>query len=938
MLEAFLEAPGLESLTSLRRVVASGEALTAQLIRRFFARLGVSGVELHNLYGPTEASVDVSFWPCVPAPPRSVVPIGRPIANHRLHVVDRSLGAQPVGVAGELLLGGPGLARGYLGRPDLTAAVFIPDPFGVEPGDRLYRTGDLVRQLADGNVQFLGRLDHQVKIRGFRIELGEIEAALERQPGVREAVVLMREDAPGDKRLVAYLVGAAPPDLAAALGRELPEYMVPAGVVILESLPLTANGKVDRRALSRIVPAAAAEEARFTPPQGPVEEALAEIFAGILRVERVAADANFFALGGHSLKAAQVASRVYAAFGVEMPLRTLFEAPTVAALAARIGRDGHGTQAPPEAPAVAALPTAGEPRGGGLPLSFAQQRLWFLDQLAPGSPVYNLPMEVALRGRLDAAVLTGAFGEVVRRHEALRTTFRTVAGEAVQVIAPHADGLGLPVIDLRSLPAGQREREASCLRAAEAQRPFDLGQGPLLRTSLLRLGTRHHKILLTLHHIVSDGWSMGVLVREVGALYAALLAGAPSPLPELSTQYAGFAAWQRRHLSGEYLESELAWWREQLAGMPPALELPADRPRPAVFSGRGAEHTFTIAAASLAGLTAFSRRHGATLFMTVLAGFLGLLQRSTGEDDLAVGTPVAGRTRLGIEPLIGLFVNTLVMRSDLAGDPETLTLLDRVRETTLSAWAHQEVPFERLVEELAPERDLSRSPLVQVLFVLQNAPLDPLELPGLELEAAPVPAGTAKFDLTCTLVETTRGLEGSLEYSRDLYDGTTVERLAAHFTRLLAAAVAAPRQRLSELPLLSAAELHQATREWSDTSNAQGDWEGLCVAELLAAQAARTPGGTAFTCGEESLTHAELHRRANRLAHRLRRMGVGPEARVGILLERSVEMVVALLAILKAGGAYVPLDPGFPVERLAWMAADARLAVLLTAESLLARS
>ncbi|HYX24398.1 MAG TPA: amino acid adenylation domain-containing protein, partial [Thermoanaerobaculia bacterium] len=912
------------------RALCGGEALSEHLARELIRR----SREVWNLYGPTETTV----WSVVGRVREGErITVGRMVARMTSYVLSDALEVAPVGVMGELWVGGIGLAHGYAGQPALTAERFLPSPFGG-PGERLYRTGDVVRRLPDGRLEHLGRGDHQVKVRGHRIELGEIESALAGHPGVAQAVVVARGEGGGDLRLVAYVVmsGTDPaPDwdeLRSHLAARLPDYMVPAVFVALPELPLTPNRKVDRRALP--APAGAGPRRQSPAPRGSQEELLAGIFAEVLKLEWVGVEDNFFELGGHSLQAAQVAARVYAAFGVEMSLRTLFEDPTVAALAARIAPASDPKQAPPglstiataDVPTAPVVPGVQEPRAGGLPLSFAQQRLWFLDQLEPGSPVYNISTEVELKGGLVVEVLAGAFGEVVRRHEALRTTFRTVAGEAVQVVAAHA-GHGLPVIDLRALPGRQRTQEVSRLRAAEARRPFDLGQGPLLRTSLLRLGTMHHTILVTVHHIVSDGWSMGLLVREIGVLYAAFLAGAPSPLPELAMQYAGFAAWQRRHLSGEYLASELAWWRRQLAGMPPALELPVDHPRPAVRSGRGGEHIFILKAASLAGLKAFSGQHGATLFMTLLAGFLALLQRYTGEDDLAVGTPVAGRTRVEMEPLVGLFVNTLVLRADLAGDPEVLPLLDRVRETTLSAYSHQEVPFERLVEELSPERDLSRSPLVQVLFVFHNVPSGPLALPGLELKAAPVPTATTKFDLTFTLVEMERGLEGTLEYSRDLFDPGTVERLADHFTRLLTAAVAAPHQRLSQLPLLSEAERRQLLDRHEGQPEAGRE---TTLTALWAAAVARAPEAPAVSFEDDTLSYGELDRHANRLAWRLRRQGVGPESRVGVLLDRSLEQVVALLGILKAGGAYVPFDPSAPEERLAWLCADAGIQALVT--------
>ncbi|HSK77358.1 MAG TPA: amino acid adenylation domain-containing protein, partial [Thermoanaerobaculia bacterium] len=901
---------------SLRRLLVGVEPIPEPLLARV-AEL-CPGLAVINGYGPTEATICATLYDVDPRrssfgdPP--VTPIGRPAANTGIYLLDRHQEPVPVGVPGELYIAGAGLARGYLERPDATAERFVPHPWSSVGGERMYRTGDLVRRRTDGNLEFLGRIDHQIKLRGFRIEPGEIEAALLAQKAVREAVVTVWGSA-GHRRLVAYVVGAegrapASSELREHLRERLPAYMVPAAFVALPALPLTSSGKLDRKAL----PEPGSEETSEKPvaPRTPAEELLAAIFAEVLGVGRVGIAEDFFALGGHSLLATQVASRVRSVFGVELPVRAIFETATVEGLAGRLG-----ASAPVPSPILRIS------REEPLPLSFAQQRLWFLDQLEPGSPLYNIPVVVELTGRLDRSALAAALSEVVRRHEVLRTTFPAVAGEPVQVVS-EPDGFVLPLLDLQGLP----EDEASRRTAAEARRPFDLANGPLLRAALLKLGAERHALFLNLHHIVSDGWSMGVLVREIGALYAAFREGHLSPLPELAVQYADFAAWQRGHLSGERLESELAWWRGQLAGIPPALDLPTDHPRPAVRSARGAVHGFAIQEEGLAGLTELSRRHGVTLFMTLLAGFAGLLSRFTAEDDLVVATPIAGRTRIETEPLIGLFVNTLVLRADLSGSVDFVELLGRVRETTLSAYAHQEVPFERLVEELAPERDLSRPPLVQVLFALQNAPSGPLELPGLALAASPVETGTAKFELGCTLAETEQGLEGTLGYSRDLFEEATIERWAGHLVRLLAGAAADPRRRLPELPLLSEAEQEQLTR-WNDTGVAAAvPWMGL--SERFAFQAALRPEALAVTDGERELTYGELDRQANRLARALRRAGVRTESRVAISMERSLDQIVAVLAALKAGGAFVVLDPAQPERRLQQVLADAAPAVVLT--------
>jgi amino acid adenylation domain-containing protein len=949
MLQVFLGEPEVERATALRQVMASGEALPAALAERFFARFPRVG--LHNLYGPTEAAVDVTYWPC--APGATVVPIGRPVANTAIRLLDAELRPVPVGVAGELLIGGVQLARGYLGRPDLTAERFVPDPTAGAVGERLYRTGDLARHLPGGEVEYLGRIDHQVKIRGLRIELGEIEAALLSHPAVAEAVVLVREER-GDRRLVAYLVGkegGAPqaphaphsPDTAelrAFLAAQLPEHMVPAAFVLLDALPLTPNGKVDRGALGRIapeLPGGAAGEADAA-PRGPLEEILAEIWSDLLAVERPGRDASFFELGGHSLLATQLVSRLRQALDLELPLRRIFEAPTIARLAALIqGLAGEqagaaGSAAPP--------PLVRVERTGDLPLSFAQERLWFLDQLAPGSPAYNIPAAFTLSGRLSVPALARSFGEIVRRHETLRTTFPLAGleGRPAQVIAlasGSTPAFPLPEVDLAGLPAARGEAELRRLVQADAQRPFDLARGPLLRGTLVRYGSqgeREHALLFAMHHIASDGWSMGVLVRELGALYRAFVSGRPSPLPELPVQYADFAAWQRRWLAGPVLAGELAWWRQALAGLQP-LDLPTDRPRPPVVTTRGGVRPFALSAELSAALVQGARSAGATLFMALLAAFAALLARSTGRDDLAVGSPIANRTRREIEGLIGFFVNTLVLRIDIgggAGRPTFRELLSRVRAVALAAFAHQDLPFEKVVEELQPERDTSRTPLFEVMLVLQNAPAGPLELPDLRLAPLPNPSRTAKFDLNVALAQTAAGLAGAWEHNSDLFDPTTAERMAHHFAILLEGLAADPERPFTELSLLSAGESHQLLTEWNDPSPTAAT--DLCLHELFARAVERAPEATAVTLESAQLSYGELDRAANRLARHLRRLGVVPGEPVALCLERSLEMVVAILAVLKAGGVYLPLDPQYPAERLAFTLRDSGARVLLTEE------
>ncbi|MEO5726492.1 MAG: amino acid adenylation domain-containing protein, partial [Byssovorax sp.] len=804
------------------------------------------------------------------------------------------------------------------------------------PGARLYRVGDLARWLPDGSLEFLGRVDHQVKIRGFRIELGEVEAALSRHPAVRACVAVAREDVPGDKRLVVYAVleedgELAVPDVAALrehLQQSLPAYMLPSAFVVLDALPLNRNGKVDRRALPAPEAAKMRLEEAYVAPRTPVEELLAGIFADLLRIPQVGAHDDFFALGGHSLLATQVISRVRAAFAIELPLRELFEVPTVAGLGAHVEaaqRAGAGLSAPP-------IEAVAREQEGELPLSFAQQRLWFLDQLEPGGAAYIMPGALRLRGTLDVPALRGVFGEVVRRHEVLRTTFVTLEGRAAQVIHPARLAWELPVVDLSHLP--EPEAHAQQHMAEEAAQPFDLATGPLLRTTLLRLGVDDHLLLVTMHHIVSDGWSMGVLVHEMAALYEAFLEGRPSPLPELSVQYADFATWQRSWLSGEVLARELAYWKERLADASP-LELPTDRPRPPVQTSRGAHTAVTLPAELVAALVRLSRERGATLFMTLMAAFQVLLARWSGQTDISVGMPVANRNRSEVEPLIGFFVNTLVLRSDLSQGPTFLELLAQVREAALGAYAHQDVPFEKLVEALGAARDLGRTPLFQVMFALQNAPMGELALPGLRLAPMPIDTASAKFDLTLTLAEGGGGLSGVLEYSTDLFDAATMARLAEHFEVLLHGIVADPRQRIEALPLLTESERRRVLVEWNATALAHDHAVG--VHQLFEAQAARTPEAEALVVGAAAVTYRALNEQANRLAHHLRGLGVGPETLVGVCVERSPAMVVGLWAVLKAGGAYVPLDPAYPAERVAFMLEDTGASVLLTERAQLAR-
>jgi amino acid adenylation domain-containing protein len=812
LLEAGWEGkPGLSML-------CGGEALPRPLADRLLGK----GKVLWNVYGPTETTIWSSAWQVEAG--EGPISVGRPIANTQLYVLDKGFRPAPVGVAGELYIGGAGLARGYLGRPGLTAERFLPDPFGAEAGGRLYRTGDLARWRADGTLECLGRVDHQVKVRGFRIELGEIEATLAGHPEVREAAVSAFEDAGGETSLAAYVVarGDSGPIPAAELRRwllaSLPEYMVPSTYIPLGALPLTPNGKVDRNALPDPRQARRALGGlSFVPPRGPVEEAIAGLWAETLGVARVGAHDNFFELGGHSLMAIQLIVRMKHIFGVEPPLKDFVDEPTVARLA-RLVEDGLAGDSAPVAP-----PIARADRDRPLLASFAQQRLWFLDQLDPGQASYNIPTAVRLVGDLDVPALEAAINEIVRRHEVLRTTFSSEAGIPRQVIADDLR-LSLGVDDLGHLDPEARQAEAARLIAEEARRPFDLAVGPLIRARLLRLGDREHVILVTMHHIVSDGWSIGVLIREVSALYVAFRAGELSPLPEPTLQYADYSAWQREWLQGDVLQAQLDYWSGRLEGLP-TLEIPTDRPRSAASTRGGDERAVLLPKPLLDSTRELARQEGATLFMTLLAAFQVLLQRYSGQDDFAVGSPIAGRTRSELENLIGFFVNTLILRADLAGDPSFRALIGRTREAALGAYTHQDLPFEQLVGVLRPDREAARSPLFQVMFVLQNAPLPALEAPDLTLELLDSASGTAKFDLTLFATEEPEGLRVKMEYSTDLFDAPTVDRMLAHFRILLEGAVDQPDRPIGSLPMLTEEERRRMLVGWNEPED--DDLEGL---------------------------------------------------------------------------------------------------------------
>ena len=908
----------LESLRGVRQLLAGGDVLSTTHVAKVLAEL--PDCRLINGYGPTENTTFTCCHSVTGLREGSTVPIGRPIADTRIYVTDRRLRPQALAVAGELTTGGDGLSRGYFGRPARTAHSFVPDPFNHVPGERLYRTGDLARWLPESRVEFFGRLDHQVKLRGFRIEPGEIESVLGRHPDIAETVAVIRDDEAGGRRLVAYAVadaGDAPAagELRGYLSESLPDYMVPGAFVFVDALPLTPNGKVDRKALPEPV---AEPEPVVAVPRTPVEDLLAGIWCQVMELEQVGIHDNFFELGGHSLYAMQMLGRVHETFSAELPMLAVFEAPTVAELAARVEaarRDETAVEAPPVVPAS---------RDAPLPLSFAQQRQWFIDRLEPGSPAYNIPLVLRLTGSLDVAALEGSLREIERRHEALRTTIGTAAGEPIQIVGADRRRV-LPVVDLSALAGG---RAAARHQATEqTRRPFDLERGPLWRTVLLRLKQGEHLFVAVIHHIVFDGWSSRLFMKELARLYETLAAGGrQSPLPELPLQVGDFAHWQRRYVASAALRPQLAYWKEHLERVRP-LALPADRPRLPMQTYRGAALTFAVGRRLAAELETLGRERGASLFMVLMAAFQSLLSRASHQDDLTVGIPVATRPRADFEGLIGFLINTLVLRGDLSGAPSFSDLLHRVREDTLAAYAHQDVPFEMLIQELQPERDLSRTPLFQVMFTFQNEPL-PQRIPGLEVEFYSVRTGSAAFELTLGVVRSEAGLQCLFEYSEDLFDETSVRRLAGHFQTLLEGLAADPDRRVDELPLSSPAQRHQLLWEWGDTPRAPDAPASLV--RCFEARVEQGPEAVALTFADRQLSYGELNRRANQLAHFLGYLGVEPGVGVGLWMRRSPDLVVSLLAILKAGGAYVPIDPDAPRERLAFLLEDSDVAVLLT--------
>ena len=916
MLSVFLEQADPTKCRSVRCVLCGGEALPTDLAQRFRERFDC---ELHNLYGPTEAAVSVTAWRFDGTEESAIVPIGRPVANTQVYLLDDKLEPVPAGAWGELFIGGAQLARGYHDRPELTAERFAASPFGE---GRLYRTGDLGRWNVDGAIEFGGRIDDQVKVRGFRIELGEVEAVLREHEGVAEsAVAVINEE------LAAYVVldrssAAAPSELLAFLRGKLPEYMIPGSVTKLEELPLLPSGKLDRSALPAPERGAAREE--FVPPAPGSEQAVARIWSDLLSVKRVGRNDNFFALGGHSLLAARLVGRVAKELGVELPLCSFLQEPTVAALAHQIESADHAPDRHSRLPPLVR-------RSGIRECSFAQERFWFVDQVMGASAAYNIPVGVRMRGELQVPLLERALADIVRRHEILRTHFSVQDGRPVQLVEP-AGPLSLPVIDLAGFVEDERDAEAQRIVDAQTQTLIEPTRPPLFAVQVIRLAEQDHILHLVFSHLVFDGVSTAVLLRELDALYSAFVLGELPMLPEPGVQFGDFAEWQRSWLEGDILDQELGYWTKALEGMPAALELPTDHARPDASTQAGAWSRSVVPPETVEGLQALARSESASLYMTLLAAFDVLLSRYSGQDDIAVGMPVDGRDQPELEDAIGVFVDTVVLRVDMSGSPTFREALRRVRARMLDAMAHQRLPFERLVRALEPERILGRHPLYQVMLTL--VPEFPkLEVPGLQVAEVSTERASSPIDLTVFIEQRAGGLEAVWEYSTDLFEAATIERMQAHFLRLLDAVVTDPEGKIDELPMLAEDERRARLDDWSRSG---GEYPVGCLHELFEACVARAPDAPAVTYEGETLSYGELNARANRLAHYLRELGVGPETLVALCLRRSLDLVVAVVAVLKAGGAYVPLDPDYPAERLAFVLSDTEAPVLLTQEELLA--
>jgi amino acid adenylation domain-containing protein len=948
-----------EMMHSLRLVHLGGERLTGKIVKDI-SRVVPGNCKIHNGYGPTEATINCSIFTLTAAQGRTIddnagIPIGRPTANNFLYILDRYNNPQSVGVVGELCVAGGGTARGYLNRPQLTAEKFDQDFHHsslIIHHSSLYRTGDLARWLPDGNIEFLGRIDHQVKVKGYRIELGEIEHCLLAHGDIKEVVVLAREKEDGSHYLCAYIVPENSPgsfghahsftvsELREYLLQQLPDYMIPSYFIQLDRMPLTTNGKIDRKVLPEPDESSIVPGVEYAAPVTDTEKKLANIWQGLLKTGKIGRMDDFFELGGDSILANQCIARIREAFQVEIPLRKFFEQPYIKALSWEIGKQERQAMAIPKAP-----------RDGEIPLSFAQERLWFLHTLDSGSTAYFVPRVIRMRGKLEVGHLEQTFTEIVRRHEILRTTFPIQDDHPVQRIHPPYP-FKIPIIDWSKEEEKRQTLEIAQFIKEEGQRPFDFEKGPLLRVTLLRLKKEEHLLVLTEHHLIHDGWTQGVLLKEFIEIFTAYLEGKEHTIPELPIQYADFAIWQRNYLQGEILERHLDYWKEKLSGLGPVLELPTDRPRPPVISGEGAMRAFHLSGRLTLQLKDFSRRNGVTLFMTMLAVFKIFLYRYTGGEDLCVGTGIANRRYKEMEGMLGMVVNTLPLRTHVAGDMTFDQCLHQVKETCLKAYQHEDTPFGKIVEVMQPKRSLSYMPIFQVMFSFMDTPTQELRLPGMELHLEEFHNRSSKFDINLVVVppqeqagDQTGGQGDTLiewEYNTDIFDDETTDRMIKHYTRLLEEIIMKSKEKISALSMLEKPEIEQLLYEFNNTTVEYPS--DKVIHELFEEQAERAGDHIALVgvVGQHLtyrpymtyMTYKELNKKSNRLTHLLMEKGIQPGSIVGIMVERSVEMIIGILGILKAGGTYMPIDPDYPQQRINYMLADSNTGTLLTSQNL----
>ncbi|OJW54632.1 MAG: hypothetical protein BGO67_05225 [Alphaproteobacteria bacterium 41-28] len=954
MFRSLILMEGIRDCKTINHIIGGGEEWKYKDLQDLSEKL--PACHFSNAYGPTETTIQVLTWTCKEKlKPLPSIPLGKPIANAQIYILDTNLNQLPIGASGELFIGGVGLARGYLNRPGLTAEKFIANPFSHKPGERLYRTGDLARYLPDGNIEFLGRVDDQVKIRGSRVELGEIDLTLSQYGDVKQAVVVAREDQPGDKKLVAYVVphesllsslvqeslftssseqefailsGDTLPALTEALrnhiARSLPDYMIPSFFVFLNKMPLTPNGKIDRKSLPAPDLSLRYLGKEYVAPTTQIEQELVKIWSEVLCIEKIGIHDNFFRIGGHSLLATQVISRIRSIYNVDLSLRSFFDHPTILALSQDIELLKTNDLLSYVPPILA------QQRPEVLPLSFAQQRLWFLDQLIPDTALYNVPTALRLSGNLNLQNLVDAFNALITRHEILRTIFPVIEGEARQLILPHLTvRLSENLQDFSALPESQQRTSVENLASQEAYTPFDLSSGPLIRLKLLKLSSQEHIFLMTLHHIIADGWSMSIFFKELSALYNAYLEDKELDLPPLPIQYADFALWQRNWLQGKVLEAQLSYWKSQLSDIPDLLELPTDKPRPKELTYKGNYYQVTLSKEVKDKLNLLSQEQGCSLFMTLLAAFQILLHRYTRQKDIVVGSPIANRHYKEIEGLVGFFVNTLALKTTFEGTESFLDILHQVKDTTLHAYQHQDVYFDQLVDHLNVTRELNKNPVFQVEFSLDSSLSEaPYFLSGLTVDPISTSYVVSTFDLKVGALEHEEGIDIEFKYAIDLFEEETIKRFSSHFEEIIKAILNNPDHLIQTLPMLTSSEKQQLLVEWNDTKASYP--KNKTIQQLFEEQVKKSPDNVAVVYKDQELTYKELNEKANQLAHYLRSLGVEPDTLVAIAVERSLEMIIGLLGILKAGGAYVPIDSDYPQERLQFMLEDTNAPIILT--------